>query len=53
MILTVFIYTNHPKLSFVDCYLDVVARKTGAIPLLTFDKKMSNQLSSTKLLAPS
>jgi predicted nucleic-acid-binding protein len=45
------IYTNHPKLSFVDCYLDVLARSTGAAPLLTFDKKMGNQLSGTKLLS--
>jgi predicted nucleic-acid-binding protein len=44
------IYTSHPKLSFVDCYLEVFAQSIGAVPLLTFDKKMSNQLSGTKLL---
>jgi predicted nucleic-acid-binding protein len=47
------IYTSHPKLSFVDCYLEVYARNTGAAPLLTFDKKLGNQLSGTKLLLPS
>jgi len=46
------IFTNHPKLSFVDCYLDVLARNTGNTPLFTFDRKMSNQLSDTKLLIP-
>jgi len=46
------IYTSHPKLSFVDCYLEVLAASTGAAPLLTFDKKMGHQLSRTKLLLP-
>jgi predicted nucleic-acid-binding protein len=46
------VYTSHPKLSFVDCYLEVFAQSTGAAPLLTFDKKMANQLSGTKLLFP-
>ena len=45
------IYINHPKLSFIDCYLEVFARRNGALPLLTFDKKMGNQLSDTKLLS--
>jgi len=45
------IYTSHPKLSFVDCYLEVFATSTGAAPLLTFDKKLGNQLSGTKLLS--
>jgi len=45
-----YIFTSHPKLSIVDCYLEVFARNTGAVPLLTFDKKMGNQLSGTKLL---
>ena len=44
------IYTGHPKLSFVDCYLEVLARKTGTVPLLTFDKKLANQLSDAQLL---
>jgi predicted nucleic-acid-binding protein len=45
------VYTGHPKLSFVDCYLEVFAAATEAAPLLTFDKKMSAQLSGTKLLS--
>ena len=44
------IYKNHPKLSFVDCYLEVLARRTAATPLMTFDKKLANQLSGAKLL---
>ena len=46
------IYTSHSKLSFVDCYLEVLARRTGTVPLLTFDQKLANQLSGTKLLSP-
>ena len=45
------VYTRHPKLSFVDCYLEVLARKTGATPLLTFDQKLANQLSGAQLLS--
>jgi len=45
------IYTRHPKLSFVDCYLEVLARRTGATPLLTFDKKLANQLSGAQILS--
>lgn len=44
------LYTGHPKLSFVDCYLEVLARRTDAAPLLTFDRKLANQLSGTQLL---
>jgi predicted nucleic-acid-binding protein len=46
------IYTSHPKLSFVDCYLEAHARKTATVPLLTFDKKLANQLTGAKLLSP-
>jgi predicted nucleic-acid-binding protein len=46
------IYKSCPKLSFVDCYLEVYARRTGAAPLLTFDKKLGSQLFDTKLLSP-
>ena len=49
---TLSVYTSHPKLSFVDCYLEVLATSTGTAPLLTFDKKMGKQLSGTKLLLP-
>ena len=45
------IYTRHPKLSFVDCYLEVLARRTETSPLLTFDKKLANQLSGARLLS--
>ena len=43
-------YTKHPKLSFVDCYLEVFSRKTGNPPLLTFDQKLANQLFGAKLI---
>ena len=46
------IYTSHPKLSFVDCYLEAFARRTQNVPLLTFDQKFANQLPGTKLLSP-
>jgi predicted nucleic-acid-binding protein len=46
------IYTKHPKLSFVDCYLEVLARRTDTAPLLTFDKKLANQLSGAQLITP-
>ena len=44
------IYTKHPKLSFVDCYLEALARKTENTPLLTFDQKLASQLSGAKLI---
>jgi predicted nucleic-acid-binding protein len=46
------LYREHPKLSFIDCYLSVLARRTGAEPLLTFDQKMANQLTGVCLLKP-
>ena len=46
------IYTAHPKLSFVDCYLAALAQRTGAAPLLTFDKKLASQLPAVQLLSP-
>jgi len=46
------IYTAHPKLSFTNCYLATLAQKTGAAPLLTFDKKLANQLPAAQLLSP-
>ena len=45
------VYAGHPKLSFVDCYLEALARKTETAPLLTFDKKLANQLSGAQLLS--
>jgi predicted nucleic-acid-binding protein len=46
------VYTNHYKLSFVDCYLEVLARRTNTAPLLTFDKKLAAQLSGAQLISP-
>lgn len=37
------IYVNHPKLSFVDCYLAAITNITGETPLWTFDKKLLAQ----------
>lgn len=37
------VYVSHPKLSFVDCYLAVVADTTRELPLWTFDKKLLTQ----------
>ena len=45
------VYTRHPKLSFVDCYLETLARRTETLPLFTFDQKLANQLSGAKLLS--
>ena len=45
------VYTQHPKLSFVDCYLETLARRTETMPLLTFDKKLASQLSGAQLLS--
>ena len=44
-------YIKYPKLSFVDCYLEAMARKTGASPLLTFDQKLASQLPGAKLIS--
>jgi predicted nucleic-acid-binding protein len=44
------LYRNHPKLSFIDCYLSVLARMTGSDPLFTFDQKLANQLAGVTLL---
>ena len=37
------VYVTHPKLSFVDCYLAIVAETSGETPLWTFDKKLLAQ----------
>ena len=42
------VYQEHPKLSFVDCYLACVAEEKSAEPLFTFDKKLAKQLPSAK-----
>ncbi len=44
-------YASHPALSVEDCCLAVYAQLNNAAPLLTFDKKLANQLPHTDLLA--
>lgn len=44
-------FVKHPGLSFEDCCLAVYAQLNDAEPLWTFDKKLANQASSTKLIA--
>jgi predicted nucleic-acid-binding protein len=44
------LYTAHPKLSFVDCYLAIYAKITSTIPLYTFDRKLAAQLPQAALL---
>ena len=44
------IYSVHPKLSFVDCCLAVYAEMKNAEPLLTFDRKLANQVIGAKRL---
>jgi predicted nucleic acid-binding protein len=43
---TMSVYVSHPKLSVTDCYLSVLARRDKALPLYTFDRKLSNQLQA-------
>lgn len=42
-------YVNHPALSFTDIYLAKKAAIEDADPLLTFDKKLANQMREAKL----
>jgi predicted nucleic-acid-binding protein len=44
------LYRAHPKLSFIDCYLAVLARRSRTEPLYTFDQKLSSQLPGVTLL---
>jgi predicted nucleic-acid-binding protein len=43
-------YEKYPALSFTDCCLAVYAKLNDAAPLLTFDRKLANQLQHAKLL---
>jgi len=43
-------YRSHPKLSLADAYLAANAEVVGATPLLTFDKKLAQQLDGALLL---
>ena len=45
------IYAKYPKLSFVDCYLETLARQTKNSPLLKFDQKLANQLFGATLIS--
>ena len=42
------IYVDHPKLSFVDCYLAAITNITDEKPLWTFDKKLISQCPLAK-----
>jgi len=44
-------YQKHPALSLVDCCLAIYAKLGNAAPLLTFDRKLANQLQHAELLA--
>ena len=44
-------WVEHPSQSFTDCYLAFQAEFSGVTPLLTFDKKLSAQHPSAKVLA--
>jgi predicted nucleic-acid-binding protein len=44
-------FLEHTTLSFEDCCLAAYATLNGAEPLWTFDKKLANQATSTRLVA--
>lgn len=48
---SLYAYVNHPKLSFVDCYLATKAAYDKAEPLWTFDRKLVNQVPTAKAVA--
>lgn len=43
-------YCEHPKLSFVDCYLAAKADCAKAVPLFTFDQKLAAQHPSATVV---
>lgn len=43
-------FPKFPKLSFEDCCLAAYAKLNGALPLWTFDEKLSKQLNRTTKL---
>lgn len=45
------LFVVHPKLSFVDCYLTIMAETSGETPLWTLDKKLASQSPAAKLVA--
>ena len=44
------IYLSHPKLSWADCALAAEAELSHHEPLLTFDRKLANQLPQAKMV---
>ena len=44
------LYLSHPKLSWTDCALAAEAELSHHEPLLTFDRKLANQLPQAKLV---
>lgn len=47
---SLYMYVNHPKLSFVNCYLATKAAYDKAEPLWTFDQKLAKQIPTVKLV---
>ncbi|MBR0465495.1 PIN domain-containing protein [Candidatus Saccharibacteria bacterium] len=45
------LFVAQPKLSFVDCYLAIMAETSGETPLWTLDKKLATQVPTAKLVA--
>ncbi|MCL2024856.1 MAG: hypothetical protein FWG78_03670 [Coriobacteriia bacterium] len=45
-------YLEHKSLSFMDCYLVAKATMREGLPLLTFDKALSNKLPMQVSLVP-
>ncbi len=45
-----YLYTKHPKLSFVDCYLAAATNISGEAPLWTLDHKLAAQCKVAKEL---
>ncbi|MCL1898596.1 MAG: PIN domain-containing protein [Micrococcales bacterium] len=42
-------YQSHPKLSIADTFLAALSRRTGRVPLFTFDQRLATQLPAAKL----
>ncbi|MFT4010445.1 MAG: PIN domain-containing protein [Nocardioidaceae bacterium] len=43
-------WADRPKLSVVDVYLAEIARRGDDVPLLTFDRKLANQVDVAELV---
>ena len=44
------LFLEHPKLSFVDCYLAVKMKDIERVPLWTFDEKLAKQTEVAELV---